>query len=224
MSGFVLRLKIMEPQENNRDGTYSFCAKCPSNGNCCSRVRPGGRIDPPLLFDKDVRQIKRFVEQSAHSFSTPASNHGRGARQMRAGRGGCHFYTEGRCAIYHVRPLDCRLFPLDIIEKLEHKFVWIAYTRFCPIKFDALELLEQAKRLIPQLGDNIVSYARAETPGLDKEPYIELCDVHIPIESRVGPEGCVPRLNHRHIPQDKGVRSPSFLDSLAPSSSALADR
>ena len=70
---------------------------------------------------------------------------------MRAGKGGCHFYTEGRCAIYHVRPLDCRLFPLDIIEVGEHKFVWIAYTRFCPVKFDAFELLEQAKHLIPQL-------------------------------------------------------------------------
>lgn len=189
MSGFALKLKILEPHENDLDGTYSFCAKCPSNGNCCSKVRPGGRIDPPLLFDRDVRQIERFVKQAVDSFSTHASNRGRHARLMRAEKDGCYFYREGRCAIYHVRPLDCRLFPLDIIEKCENKFVWIAYTQFCPIKFDALQLLEQAKHLIQQLGDNIVSYARAETPGLDKEPYIELCDVHVPIESRVVREG-----------------------------------
>ena len=131
----------------------------------------------------------------------PANNRGSGARLMRTGKGGCHFYREGKCAIYRVRPLDCRLFPLDIIEVEEHKFVWIAYTRFCPVEFDPFELLEQAKHLIPQLGDNIVSYARAETPGLDKEPYIEVCDVHIPIESRVGGEGSMPLLNCRHIPQ-----------------------
>lgn len=44
--------------------------------------------------------------------------------------GGCHYVKKGYCSIYPSRPLDCRLFPLDIVEE-RGKFYWCIYT-VCP--------------------------------------------------------------------------------------------
>jgi len=98
-------------------------------------------------------------------------------RTMNVGANGCALYENGLCGVYAVRPLDCRLFPFDIIQKPSGQLVLIAYTALCPVVFDTETFMEQATRLIPKLGENLVAYARAKTPGMDKEPYIELADL-----------------------------------------------
>lgn len=58
--------------------------------------------------------------------------------------------TQGRCKIYDIRPLDCRLFPLDIIEK-DGEYYWCVFTT-CPNWQKMKEFLEP---LIPLLEDKI---------------------------------------------------------------------
>lgn len=59
---------------------------------------------------------------------------------------------QGKCKIYDIRPLDCRLFPLDIIEE-DGEYYWCVFTT-CPNWQKMKELLEP---LIPLLEDKINS-------------------------------------------------------------------
>jgi Fe-S-cluster containining protein len=53
---------------------------------------------------------------------------------------------EGKCSIYDLRPLDCRLFPLDIIEE-NGEYYWCVFTT-CP---DWPRMKEMLEPLIPLL-------------------------------------------------------------------------
>jgi Fe-S-cluster containining protein len=53
----------------------------------------------------------------------------------------CRFAKNERCSCYDERPLDCRLFPLDIIEE-DGRYWWCIFT-ICP-KHEEIR-----KRLIP---------------------------------------------------------------------------
>ena len=57
---------------------------------------------------------------------------------------------EGKCRIYEMRPLDCRLFPLDIIEE-DGEYYWCVFTT-CPNWQQMREILEP---LIPALENKI---------------------------------------------------------------------
>lgn len=59
---------------------------------------------------------------------------------------------QGKCKIYDIRPLDCRLFPLDIIEQ-DGEYYWCVFTT-CPNWQRMKELLEP---LIPLLEEKINS-------------------------------------------------------------------
>jgi len=42
----------------------------------------------------------------------------------------CIFYKDDRCIIYNDRPLDCKLYPFDIIKK-DNKYLLILYKLKC---------------------------------------------------------------------------------------------
>ena len=177
MSGYPTELRIVQSPEGQVAGTYGFCAKCASGSNCCSRVTPSGEIDPPVLFSSDVEAIEQFTGKRADSFSNLKDVATRSERVILLGSKGCFFYRDGKCSIYAVRPVDCRLFPVDIIEKPDGRLVWIAYTSLCPVSFDPRAQLDHARRLLPLLGENVRAYARMETDALDRASYVELGDV-----------------------------------------------
>lgn len=156
------------------DGSYSFCSLCRKDGNCCVRVSPGGSIGNPLLLSDDVERIERHVGIPRDTFSSGSDHIEHGIRVMKSDSNGCHFCKNGNCAIYPVRPLDCRLFPIDIMEKSNGAVVWIAYTATCPVAFDVAACLNQAKNLLPQLQGQILEYARANAPWMSGEPFVEL--------------------------------------------------
>jgi Fe-S-cluster containining protein len=58
----------------------------------------------------------------------------------------CKYAKGNRCDIYEDRPLDCRLFPLDIIEE-DGKYWWCVFT-ICP---KHKEIREKLIPLIPKL-------------------------------------------------------------------------
>ena len=150
------------------DGTLGFCESCPASGNGCSRVRHGGGVEAPVLLGKEARRIARRTNQEARRFSR---NLGDGVcRQIRS-TVGCAFFANGQCEIYEDRPIDCRLFPVDIREERDGTLVSIVYTRLCPAGFDRTGLLEHAERLLPALQGHAREYARMDTRGMDAEPF-----------------------------------------------------
>jgi len=62
----------------------------------------------------------------------------------------CKFAECDRCHLYKDRPLDCRLFPLDIIEE-NGQYWWCIFT-ICPVH---LEIRKKLIPLIPLLENNI---------------------------------------------------------------------
>ncbi len=49
-------------------------------------------------------------------------------------------FANGQCEIYEDRPIDGRLFPVDIREERDGTLVWIVYTRLCPAGLEVLQL------------------------------------------------------------------------------------
>ena len=161
--------------EEIEGGTYSFCANCKKENNCCVKVRPNDSVDAPILFSEDIKRIETFIKMNASAFSIQRHEDVNDkTRIMKFSERGCFFCNKGICDIYLVRPVDCRLFPVDVKEKDLGSLVWIAYTSICPVKFDLNECLKNAVKLLPQLGKNIVEYARIQSPSLEREKYIEL--------------------------------------------------
>ncbi len=179
MESNVISLGVVGSRRDHSDGTFPVCSTCPSQQNCCSRVRPKGGIDPPLLFPDDVAAIEKFTQQPAESFTRKSPARSPNQRLMLTGPGGCHFYRDGKCSIYAVRPIDCRLFPYDIIEQPDGCLAWIVYTALCPATFDPRWHFDEAERLLRRLGDNLLAYAQAETPTMEGEPYIVLGNVSV---------------------------------------------
>lgn len=156
------------------EGSYSFCRQCKKEENCCVRISPSGIIGNPILFKEDIKRIEKYTKIKQELFSINCSDSNLNIRMMKSTDKGCKFTRTGHCTIYPVRPLDCRLFPIDIKEKNNNQLIWIAYTAICPVSYNILECLEQAKVLLPFLKKNIREYARANAPWMHKEPFVEL--------------------------------------------------
>jgi Fe-S-cluster containining protein len=155
-------------------GTYQFCSGCPAHLNCCSRVRPGGPIDTPLLLAQEVAAISEMTGLSPSTFSIGPTGQNSATSRMKTGTRGCIFFDGQRCTVYKARPLDCRLFPLDIVLGKDGRLRWIAYTQLCPVEASMDRYLQQAELLLPQLLPVIVEYARCRPVGMERQAFVEL--------------------------------------------------
>ena len=125
-------------------------------------------MEAPVLLSSEASLVAGRLNQSTEEFSR---NVGDGVfRQIRS-EDGCAFFVGGRCQIYEDRPIDCRLFPVDIREQDDGTLIWIVYTRLCPSGLDRSGLLDHAERLLPALEGHARAYARVEALGMDAEPY-----------------------------------------------------
>jgi len=85
-------------------------------------------------------------------------------------RGKCKFVkTGGICEIYTIRPLDCRLFPLDIIEQ-DGRYYWCFYT-ICPTLSAMKNLLETRIQAIEQRISEALWHQFKEQIEISKEIY-----------------------------------------------------
>lgn len=78
----------------------------------------------------------------------------------------CKFLNnKGLCKIHNQRPIDCRLFPFDIIKE-NNKFFWAYYQTNCPIiqkgtrKDLELCLKGIEKKIIPDFKEYIEAYSQ----------------------------------------------------------------
>jgi Fe-S-cluster containining protein len=106
--------------------TFSECDSCTK---CC--------FFPWLLKEEQPIQVQNFgdegIRKVAGTLFILDETH-------------CKFAKDSRCHAYASRPLDCRMFPLDIIEE-DGKYYWCIFT-ICPKHG---ELMQKLVALIPQL-------------------------------------------------------------------------
>lgn len=173
----IRSLPVIAPQ--NAEGTISACKNC-SGLQCCGTLRPGGSIEPPFLTPDDVHRISRVTGLPDDDFSEPRLNPATGKYVvfMRTQPGtGCVFFDHesGRCTIYKHRPIDCRLFPLDI-EFDDGVFYWALHNHdSCRLKSnDVRSLIRYGECAIQQLTGVILDYATVPVPGMNAVGYTRL--------------------------------------------------
>ena len=109
---------------------FSECSKC--NSQCC--------FFPWLLKEEYSVHLDCFGKTVTQINST--------AFVLDKHR--CKYVTKCRCGIYDTRPLDCRLFPLDIIEEKD-AYYWCIFT-VCPfhltIRKKLIPLIEKLEKMI----------------------------------------------------------------------------
>ncbi len=157
-------------------GAVEACRQC-SGVNCCGTLRPGGPVEPPFLTTADINLIEYHTGLRRDQFSNDRVNPVTGDRVsfMQTHEGsGCVFFdkTEGRCGIYRWRPVDCRLFPLDI-EKDGDTYYWAIHKhescRLTPA--DKRALLKFGKTAVAALREDMHNYATVPVPGMTAVGY-----------------------------------------------------
>lgn len=172
----LVRISGFDPPTPNSPFSSAICAEC-RGPNCCE-------MDPPFLTERDVQAIVNFTGLNVDQFSEVQDIHQRPIHRMRqSSTRHCYFYDQEshRCRIYESRPVDCRLFPLDI-ARIQNRDTWILYTT-CPLdtplaKQTALEMAASAEQtLLPHLRDHLASYAECTSWRFDQGHWIELQEV-----------------------------------------------
>lgn len=84
----------------------------------------------------------------------------------------CVFLKNELCEIHENRPIDCRLYPFDIL-KINDDFFWIFWKNPCPILKKTREelelfLIEHEKKLLNQYKDYIAEYSKFKFEELIK--------------------------------------------------------
>lgn len=172
-------VKISGAQASQPESPFSLavCKQC-LGPNCCE-------IEPPFLTGNDIKNIADATGLSANQFSEAHRDEdNRPIHQMKQNENHkCFFYDQEsrRCRIYENRPVDCRLFPLDI-AKVRDRYTWIMYTS-CPLESPvarqtAVAMVSSAEAvLLPELEPDLPAYADCGTASFEQGRWIEVSEV-----------------------------------------------
>jgi Fe-S-cluster containining protein len=163
MSESLIQIASLPLKQNATAFSLSICESC-KEPNCCE-------FEPPFLTESDLVTMERDLKLSRDQFAIARTDsRGHLFHQVRTSvKGRCMFYIEEKrkCGIYEHRPIDCKLFPLDIAVQ-EDDFVWITY-QSCPIE-NALsenasnDMAQKAQEtLLPLLLPHLMAYAEMNT-------------------------------------------------------------
>ena len=112
-------------------------------------------MESPFLLKREAVAIAAVTDKQVQNFvDTDNSQPDKERLSIKSIDGTCFFYKDGRCTIYKNRPLDCRLFPFDIIEDNNGNLFWTVYENLCPPKFDYTAYFDIAKQLMAKSGYN----------------------------------------------------------------------
>jgi Fe-S-cluster containining protein len=157
------------------------CMNCPANFVCCSVSTRGGVVESPYLMPTDITAISKMTGLKKEEFSEDRLNPLTGnvvSFISPANNEGCRFHDPiGRkCGIYDARPIDCRLYPLDILFK-EGRYYWILW-QYCEITNEDLEaLVAYGQALIPSIKDHLHDYATVPLEAMDQAPFLIITPV-----------------------------------------------
>ncbi|MDR0889659.1 MAG: YkgJ family cysteine cluster protein [Oscillospiraceae bacterium] len=113
------------------NGTYDFCTECYTEKKKCCCASP--RIDMPVILESEALVIKQAIKafKRLKGFSTQYDRSNIRIMDRKNDRDGapCLFFnqTNSKCEIYDNRPIDCRLFPYDIVFDEETHEYWVGY-------------------------------------------------------------------------------------------------
>jgi Fe-S-cluster containining protein len=123
-----------------KEGTFQKCTKCKEKLNCCQLF---DKLNSPSLSEEEVNIIKEkytdFLDNTCNNTYT-----------IKTINNTCIFYKNNKCEIYDIRPLDCRLYPFDIIEK-ENKYYLILYKLTCNNKSDYINDIKDIDIIIEKI-------------------------------------------------------------------------
>ncbi len=123
-------------------GCYNTCNNCNLLGSCCTSFN---KINAPVLNMEEMFEIKENTYRD--DFYESVDNN---LFLLKTKDNHCIFYKDGKCDIYDCRPVDCRLFPFDIIKK-DYNYYLVLYLLDC---MDSEKLIEEAGN-IDELVDSI---------------------------------------------------------------------
>jgi Fe-S-cluster containining protein len=135
---------------------FDFCGSCPAHAHCCHRIRTLGaktlgEMESPFLLQREADAISTAKGIAKEKFiNAELKPDGVESLSIKPNNGKCFFYEDGTCSVYQNRPLDCRLFPFDMIQDASGNLYWIVYEELCPAKFDFRRYFHSAKRLVKQ--------------------------------------------------------------------------
>jgi len=157
------------------DGRITACKQC-SGIHCCGILEEGGNLEPPYLTKLDIAKIQYFTGLQKEKFAFQRINPitGNLIYKMRTKPNhGCIFfdYEKGTCEIFSYRPMDCRLFPLDI-EFIQDTYYWALFKYGCNISQNDLDhLLNYKDVALKILGNELHDYATSPVPGMSRIGY-----------------------------------------------------
>ena len=135
-----------------QNGCYDVCTNCFCWGSCCSSF---DKIDAPVLNKEELMLLMEVLKRN--DFYDVVDDN---LYKIRLNNNECIFLENGRCSIYNYRPLDCKLYPFDIIKK-DSKYYLILYQLGCienyliVDNFDCLDnLIEKIKPWIKDYTDD----------------------------------------------------------------------
>jgi Fe-S-cluster containining protein len=168
----------------HNSGAIKACKGC-SGLDCCGLLTEGGIIEPPYLLKKDIDNIEYSTGLSSDAFAVKRLNPHTGNFvfiMKTHKRGGCVFFNQktGLCDIYNCRPIDCRLFPLDI-RRINSQYYWalFRYPRCLgSISDDIKDILKFRNDALSYLSEDILDYATFPVPGMEKIGYNILEEIH----------------------------------------------
>jgi len=86
-------------------------------------------------------------------------------RVKRTEDGSCQFYKNNRCSIYRSRPIECHIFPLDIVE-IKGKPNWVLWEHCREAKVPSESRLKRMEREIPdKYVEAYVRYHKTHQPS-----------------------------------------------------------
>jgi len=101
----------------------TLCGNC-NHKNCCTDSAV------PLVFSKDFEKIKKVDSDYVDHLQTIKINN-KFVQTVKKKKNSteCIFWNDftGGCKIYSSRPIDCRLYPFDIIN-IDDSYHWIVYS------------------------------------------------------------------------------------------------
>jgi Fe-S-cluster containining protein len=125
-------------------------------------------MESPFLLRTEANAIASRTDRPINDFvETSGTYSGRDSLSLKAVDGKCVFYDDGKCTVYEDRPIDCRLFPFDVIEDKSGSLLWIVYEELCPTRFDYRKYFESAKRLIAESGYTVNDIRNFASHGIE---------------------------------------------------------
>jgi len=158
------------------DGRIHACKKC-SGLECCGVLEEGGSLEPPYLTRQDIQLIEYHTGFSKKQFAVQRVNPVTGNKiyTMKVTPNyGCIFFdfNKGNCGIHSFRPMDCRLFPLDI-RFIDNSYYWALFKyKHCNLSPRDIDILLKYKDVaLTMLGNELHDYSTYPIPGMTKIGY-----------------------------------------------------